>query len=98
MLGGVNVFISEWQEAMRKYQETTNQEAHNTLLITPRNEKEMIACSQRDSDEMYYIADLPGWLGLTFAIDLIANWVVRIPFNPAWAAAWRAVSEKYTWK
>lgn len=62
MLGGVNVFISEWQEAMRKYQETTNQEAHNTFLLTPRNEKEMIAYSQRDSDDMYYIADLPGWL------------------------------------
>lgn len=69
MLGGVNVLISEWQEAMRRYEEIIKGKSehifrehsgHDQTLLTPHNEKEMIAYSKRGSDDMYYTADLPG--------------------------------------
>lgn len=61
MLGAVNVLISEWQEAMQKYQEKIMKRGKH-LLCTPSNEKEMIADSKRDSDDdMYYTTDIQGW-------------------------------------
>lgn len=71
MLGAVNVLISEWQEAMQKYQqeimkrESEKQlhvrDMYNQLLSTLPNEKEMIADSERASDDMYYTTDIQGW-------------------------------------
>lgn len=74
MLGGVNVLISEWQEAMGKYQEEKMKghsdghsespfhvrDAIDERLSTPRNEEELIADSKRASDDMYYTADVQG--------------------------------------
>lgn len=66
MLGGVNVLISEWQEAMRKYEEEISKgDSEHTFhehsgCDQTLNEKEMIAHGERGSDDMYYTADLPG--------------------------------------
>lgn len=107
MLGGVSVLITEWQEAMRKYQKEIMRRSsenpfhvrdeHEEVLWNPCNEKELIADCERASDDMYYAADIQGWLGLRIGTrDLIANWVVRIAFTPACLAAGRAIFEKST--
>lgn len=80
MLGGVNVLVSEWQEAMRKYQEKIMRrpsenpfhvrDEHEEVLWNPCNEKELIADSERASDDMYYAADIQGWLGLRFELAI----------------------------
>lgn len=78
MLGGVNVRISEWQEAMQQYQKGImrrlcespfhTRDVDEEVRCTPRNEKELIADSESTSDDMYYTADVQGSSRLSFEI------------------------------